>query len=432
MKLQYAAIEQRLRELDRPASISEIGATLDVPERTLRRWLASLTSKGVVLASGQKKGRRYQLAGSLSGQKTEAPPKPINRDGLPAYQANESSYFSASQRQQLEALITSSNGPAPADEDKRQWFVSGAYHSGRIEGLAFDRDDTMRLAQQDQLDDDQIDHHHIQLFNLLTAWRLLMQRPVPDPFTSDDLRALNFVLCEGLMAPSQAAGFNTNTASANHANRLQTSRRLGSILHLANAIEHPFEQSLFLMAHISLLAPFAGANTATARLAANWPLLRHGWPPLMFSGCSVDDYQQALDQLTVQHDIAPLARLYCVSYQQDCQSLSHQQSGPSIDALRVRWRKQRQDLIRQIIASDASCSSYRFIREWCEQNQIPAELHKAFAQSIIDDLARLAPFNLPAFGIEESEWREWRRRCLQSGIRFARQLVTVDDDGGNN
>ena len=53
-------------------SLSRTG--INVPERTLRRWLVKWHTDGLILKKGQKRGTRYQLAQTLAGAKNTEPP----------------------------------------------------------------------------------------------------------------------------------------------------------------------------------------------------------------------------------------------------------------------------------------------------------------------------------------------------------------------
>ena len=57
-------------------------------------------------------------------------------------------------------------------------------------------------------------------------------------------------------------------------NRFQLEEELFRLTSLANQIENPFEQSLFLLVYLSYLQAFWDVNKRTARLAANIPLLK--------------------------------------------------------------------------------------------------------------------------------------------------------------
>jgi len=62
----------------------------------------------------------------------------------------------------------------------------------------------------------------------------------------------------------------------------QIDRYFRMILDKADAIEDPFEQAFFIMAHIPYLQPFVDVNKRVSRLGANIPLIRRNLCPLSF------------------------------------------------------------------------------------------------------------------------------------------------------
>ncbi len=82
------------------------------------------------------------------------------------------------------------------------------------------------------------------------------------------------------------------------------------------AILDPFEQSIFLLVHISYLQAFIDVNKRTARLASNIPLVKGNLVPLAFRDVLVDDYISSMVAIYELQDVRPLVDLYVYSYMQ--------------------------------------------------------------------------------------------------------------------
>jgi Fic family protein len=92
--------------------------------------------------------------------------------------------------------------------------------------------------------------------------------------------------------------------------------QLNRIVSKARQIQEPYEQSFFLLVHLSYLQAFIDVNKRTARLTANIPLVRHNLVPVSFNDIAIDDYNSALISCYELNQIEPLAQLYVWSYQQ--------------------------------------------------------------------------------------------------------------------
>lgn len=433
MSQQLSTIQHRLQELGRPASLAEIRAGLSVPDRTLRRWLSRLVEIGSVEAMGEKKGRRYILRGLSPARKESSPDESVtsdisaNNSRARIYRPNHTFYLSAEQRYRLrwaaQKVMALSHDKQNSWHHNDEWMMLCAVHSRRLDGAHHALSEARHLWQLEITADDSLDAERIQLLNYLEANHLLFQRSNMLTLNTESLRGLNYLLGDGLLTIGQAGAYQSVTlanplSDQAHHPLLDISRHMHSLILQAAMIRHPHEQSLYILAHLSRLAPFAGANTATARLSANLCLLKQNLPAIVFANTERDDYEQALIQLAAHMDIAPLAEIYTTAYEYDCQAYCGQHQASNVDTLRVRYRRQRRRLVRAIVTDLASDSPNTIMQQWTARH-IPNQHQKEFLAETTDDLARLAPFNLPAFGISEDEWRRWRQYCVEMGLQFS-------------
>src|SRR6202030_2042468 len=90
------------------------------------------------------------------------------------------------------------------------------------------------------------------------------------------------------------------------------------IIKKAALIENPYEQSLFLLIHITYLQAFSDVNKRTARLSANIPLIKSNLVPLSFNDVDRDDYTSAVIAIYELQNVRPIVDLYVFSYLRTC------------------------------------------------------------------------------------------------------------------
>jgi len=90
------------------------------------------------------------------------------------------------------------------------------------------------------------------------------------------------------------------------------------ILQKAKKIKDPFEQSFFLLVHLSYLQAFEDVNKRTSRLSCNIPFIKCNLCPLSFTDVSRDDYTAALLAIYEKNDVEPMLELYAWAYSRSC------------------------------------------------------------------------------------------------------------------
>jgi len=84
---------------------------------------------------------------------------------------------------------------------------------------------------------------------------------------------------------------------------------------LGTAVRDPFEQSIFLMAHIPYLQPFVDVNRRTSKPAANIPLVRRNWIPLSFVDLPETLYRDGLIGVYEMNRVELLRDVYVRAYE---------------------------------------------------------------------------------------------------------------------
>jgi hypothetical protein len=117
--------------------------------------------------------------------------------------------------------------------------------------------------------------------------------------------------------------------------------RFNRIIEKAALIENSYEQSLFLLVHITYLQAFSDVNKRTARLCANIPLVKSNVVPLSFNDVEREDYTSAVIAIYELQEIRLLLDLYLFSYMRTCAMYDSTVKAMGIDEVRVRYRQQR-------------------------------------------------------------------------------------------
>lgn len=437
----HERILQILRELNAPAALSDIKQKLNVPDRTLHRWLAELLALGQVQAEGKKRGRRYSLAmqtntsitndanhvlfsptALLLIQQVRQPlitrdPCTYNMAWFDAYQPNQTFYLSAAQRQLLmhEGKQVSVELPAGTYAQRifNRLLIDLSYNSSRLEGNTYSLPDTEKLLLEGVAADNKLDAEKIMLLNHKEAIRFLVDGIKRMTISADNIRSLHYLLADGLVVPGAAGQIRKDAVRVSSTtyipmdNSERLAQQLTRLADKAQMILDPFEQSFFLLVHLAYLQAFIDVNKRTARLACNIPLIHHNLVPLSFNDIDKDDYATAVIVSYEKNDITPLAELYVSSYLRSCKRYSATTESLGIDLLRVQYRQVRRECIREIVQQCLHGTELaHYIQEQTEQ-RVPALHQEKFTADLQADLANLAPFSIAGMGISLRELETW-------------------------
>lgn len=439
----HKTVLQILQDLGKPVALSDLMTRLDVPERTLNRWLAKLVEAGQVQATGQKRGRRYQLPQQVPTILPSSANHPlfsdltlqcINRVRQPlitrdpctyntawfdAYQPNQTFYLPAGQRQLLMQQGRQVSAELPAGTYAQRIFnrllIDLSYNSSRLEGNTYSLPDTEKLLLEGVAADNKLDAERIMLLNHKEAIRFLVEGINRLEITTDNIRSIHYLLADGLVAPGAAGHIRSDAVRISSTtyipmdNQERLARQMGLITAKAQTITDPFEQSFFLLVHIAYLQAFIDVNKRTSRLACNIPLVRHNLVPLSFNDIDKDDYASAVIVTYEQNDVIPLAELYVSSYLRSCKLYSATAEALGIDPLRVQYRQTRRDMIRDIVQQ---CLHGDLLNAYIQaqvEKCVPECHREKFTSDLHTDLANLAPFSIAGMGISLRDLEAWQR-----------------------
>jgi hypothetical protein len=342
-----------------------------------------------------------------------------NADWLEAYQPNQTYYLSVEQRQLLHQHGKPLIDELPAGTYARKIFnhllINLSYNSARLEGNTYTLVDTEKLLLEGKTAANKLDMETVMLLNHKEAIRFLVDGINRMEINIDNIRSLHYLLADGLIQPEDAGQIRDIGVRISLSTYLplegksQLTTQLNKIVSTARQIEEPYEQSFFLLVHISYLQAFIDVNKRTARLAANIPLVRHNLVPISFNDITIDDYNSAMISCYELNQTEPLAQLYVWSYQRSCKHYETRAKSLGIDTLRVKYRQQRRQLIANIVIQQLYDSAQEeYINDYLTEN-VPKNDQKKFLVDLEHDLKTLAPYNIAGMGITKKELEDWQK-----------------------
>jgi len=162
-----------------------------------------------------------------------------------------------------------------------------------------------------------------------------------------------------------------------------------------------------LLVHISYLQAFIDVNKRTARLSANIPLITNNLVPLSFNDIEKDDYTSAVIAIYELQDVRPLVDLYVFSYLRTCAMYDSTVKAIGFDEIRVRYRQDRRELIRDIILGKLMGDRMKIFIDAYMERKIPKKHQGAFLTDVMEDLNEMEPSRIVGLGITSAELENW-------------------------
>ncbi len=411
-------------------------------ERSVRRWLGLLILEGSVNKIGQKRGTKYIAVGrakecsdeisscfssaSLIAIKMvkrplfERQPIAYAAEWFHSYKPNSDYYLDAQLRRQLFESGKRANDQDPAGTYAHQIFnrliIDLSYNSSRLEGNTYSLLDTERLVLGGDVAEGKLDEEKIMILNHKEAIKYLVNNSRTIEINSNVIRTLHYLLSDGLVESSEAGKVRKHGVRIGgstylpYENPKKLELQLKRIAAKAMLIDDPFEQSIFLLVHLSYLQAFIDVNKRTARLAANIPLIKGNLVPLAFSDIRVDDYMSAMIAIYELQNVQPLVDLYCYSYMRTCAAYDSTLKAMGFDEIRVRYRQERRALIREVIQQNMIRD---VLDEYVEEEAdklVPRAVRDEFIKDVIEDLREMDESRLVGLGLSPDQLEKWQKK----------------------
>lgn len=447
-----SSITDLLSSIQAPASGVTLADLLiehpDIARRTAQRLIAKLIENGQIIAQGEGRARHYfgvnaQINPSTLSSRSDAFPgfiplsadsqdilgyidqplearKPVGyqRDFLDAYRPNETWYLSESLRRQLQKMGKTTDVDEPAGTYSRailnRLLIDLSWASSHLEGNTYSRLDTRELIEQGKAADGKAAVETQMILNHKTAIELLVENIDSAEFNRYTLMNLHSALAENLLPnPADEGRIRQHAVdigkSVYHplSTPLQIGNQLDTLLHKANQIRDPFEQSFFMMVHLPYLQPFADINKRTSRLAANLPLFRANLCPLTFLDVPEQAYSRATLGVYEMTRVELMRDLYVWAYERSTQEyLAIKQDLAEPDPLRLAWRDLIKQTVREVILHPELDPLFSIQRAVAKR--VPKPEQPKVQALIVEELRRLHEGVLARYGLRPSEYVAWK------------------------
>ncbi|MCH9625476.1 MAG: hypothetical protein S4CHLAM123_06500 [Chlamydiales bacterium] len=437
-------ILQKLAQEAEPITLSNLLTKLQsrYADRTVRRWINQLIEEELVKKVGHTKNAKYlavdskknnvaEISSCFSSESLDAiaqinlplytrNPVAYNEQWLGAYIPNKSYYLSPAIREKLLLSGQRASKQEPAGTYAHQIFnrllIDLSYNSSRLEGNTYSLLDTERLLLYGDSAEGKLDGEKIMILNHKEAIRYIVDNASTIQIKKETICTLHYLLSDGLVDAKYAGKIRDHGVRIGgstyipYENPNILEKKLQQIVNKTSQIENPFEQSLFLLIHISYLQAFTDVNKRAARLSANIPLITQNLVPLSFNNIDTNAYLSSLLALYELQAITPLIDLYIYSYMRTCSAYDSTIQAMGFDEIRVRYRRQRRDLIREIIQSKLVGSQLNlYVKQAIQKEAIPIRDKESFLTNLFEDLDLMDESRLGGLGVTPEQLHSWQK-----------------------
>lgn len=248
---------------------------------------------------------------------------------LENYFPNHTYYLPASAREQLHYLGCTSEQRRPAGTFAKDIFnrllIDLSWASSQLEGNTYSRLDTGKLIAYGQAAEGKHHSETQMILNHKEAIEYLVYSDQDIGLNKKTIIDLHTLLSEMLLQGPAQSGVVRSFDVAIHGSvyapqsmKFILEELLEQIIKTAIAIADPFEQSFFLMVHLSYLQAFGDVNKRVSRLAANIPLIQHNLCPLSFVDVPEKTYIEGLLGVYELNRVELLRDVYVWAYIRSC------------------------------------------------------------------------------------------------------------------
>lgn len=438
-------LSQESEPIGLPELLEKLGS--EYSERSVRRWLSEMANDGVISKIGHKKTTKYQMLkranrensscfGTESIKIIEQTRRPIyeripisySDDWVEAYEPNVTFYIPPENQIQLEKAGQRSRREDPAGTYAHQIFnrllIDLSYNSSRLEGNTYSLLDTQRLLFEGSSAEGKLEEEKIMILNHKEAIRYMVDNAPRLKISEQTICTIHYLLSDGLVEARYAGKIRDHGVRIGGSTYVpfedkgQLQSRLDRIIEKAAIIKNPYEQSLFLLVHISYLQAFSDVNKRTARLSANIPLIKSNLVPLSFNDVEREDYTSAVIAIYELQETRPILDLFLFSYMRTCAMYDSTVKAMGFDEIRVRYRQQRREIVRYIILNGLIGPSLHEYISNQNLKLIKQQDQKDFSDDIMEDLREIDLSRIAGLGITSEQLNTWIaiRNSFQSGF----------------
>jgi len=296
-------------------------------------------------------------------------------------------------------------------------LIDLSYHSSRLEGNTYSKLDTQKLIEDGLTAEGKVHEETVMIMNHKEAILFLVENAEEIPLSSFTIRNIHYLLSQDLLPNPNACGKVRQLAvnigksaylPLNNPHLLE--EYLALLLRKAEQIIDPFEQSFFLLLHISYLQAFEDVNKRTARLTCNIPFIRANLCPLSFIDVPQADYFKALLYFYEENDFLPALELFQWAYIKSCEQYDAvKESLGEIDTYRVQHRQARKEVMANIIREGLCGRDIEStLKNYCREHSITSS--DKFITIVLQELENLHTGAIVSLGITESIFEAWKAK----------------------
>jgi hypothetical protein len=415
--------------------------------RKVQRLLQTLVQEGILRKEGVTRGTHYWLAAATPSPTAIAPltedypplspaaellraeikrpvsqrtPVPYHREFLDAYHPNQTFYLPEKTRLHLRSMgqpkIVERAAGTYARRILERLLIDLSFNSSRLEGNTYSVLDTERLVLAGQQSQGKDIKETQMILNHKGAIEYLVEEAEHIAFNLHTIRNLHALLSENLMGDPADSGRvrigpvgikGTVYRPLEIPSQIEECFR--QLLHTAQAIEDPFEQSFFALVHLPYLQPFIDVNKRTSRLAANIPFIRENLCPISFSGVPGDAYTDGVLAMYEFNKVELLRDVFVWAYERSCKEYQVvQQTLGEPDPFRLRYRDLTRQIVQTIVRNALDPAQAMEVMERTAKDSIAAEDRMRFYAVVETELNGLHEGNIVRYRLKEEEWVHWR------------------------
>lgn len=196
---------------------------------------------------------------------------------------------------------------------------------------------------------------------------------------------------------------------------------LSEILEKCREIRDPFEQSLFVLVHLSYLQPFVDGNKRTARILANLPLIRSGLCPLSFLGTPEPAYINGMLGVYELNRTELIRDVFLSTYlQSSYQFHRDRERMTSPSQLSLRFRSEIEASIRQMITEDP-IDPLEELESWIKSiRHLDSNDQNHLKALVIEECRNITEVSARAIGVSAEIYRNWdsRRKVYSNKVEL--------------
>ncbi len=298
--------------------------------------------------------------------------------------------------------------------DYERLLIDLSFNSSRLEGNTYSLLDTEKLLNAGIFAVGKMSEETVMVINHKEAISFLLENVQEIDLNNYTIYNLHNLLSADLIKNPDARGkirqIEVSIRQSTYQpidNQFQLKELFELVLIKARKIKDPFEQSFFILIHLSYLQAFEDVNKRTSRLACNIPFIKNNFCAMSFTDVPRDGYIRALLAIYEKNEIEPMLDLFCWAYSRSCQKLRVLiETTNEIDPYRIKTRIHRRRVMGEIILYGCHGQSLEaHIESYCRSMKL--EESDKFMAITLTELDSLHEGNIVGLGVSPEEFNSW-------------------------